>query len=295
LEKVANDLLQTQTRNFDVCICDGVLSNEETCKSLLALLKKWTGKLEEHWISKSIQVTSLQYKTSAGDRGAGDVYMMIDSWREDDYEKAVLEDDGPGRAILLQDWQHLTSSKEVNDLTPNDKDKLLEAVRLKYEFAGGCARYMFDKTVEELMEYLDTTCGSVPTWSAFARTSIPSSTSDAVNSLMQQFSIGGSTRTAMCTPVSKYVLDKAYAECRDQLTAAIEKVAAATNNNSLLGWANELGQKDVMRSVLNANLAAQKVTSRARKASRKRPKAYRINLVKGLKNSLLAFFPCSRG
>jgi hypothetical protein len=138
LEKVANDLLQTQTRSFDVCFCDGVRSNEETCKGLLTSLKKWTGKLEKHRISKSIQVTSPQYETSAGDWGAGDAYMMIDSWREDDYEKAVLEDDGPGRAILLQDWRHLASSEEVNDPTPNGKDKLLKAVRLNYEFAGDC-------------------------------------------------------------------------------------------------------------------------------------------------------------
>jgi hypothetical protein len=81
-----------------------------------------------------------------------------------------------------------------------------------YEYAGGCARFMFDESLEQLMKIFDDLfrkVGGTINWSAFAETSISDSASDAVNSLMQQFSLDGSTPTSFWTPMSKFVLNEA--------------------------------------------------------------------------------------
>ncbi len=280
VRKAVAGLLKAQTRHFDVCICHGVRSKEETCKGLLALLKSWTGDSQQDKIFKLILVTSHQYTTSDGDSPAGDDNMIIDSWREKDYEKAVLRVNKRAKAILLDDWKHLKSSQIADDPTQSDDHKLLHAVRQKYEYAGGCARYMFDKNMKQLRTDLNSKCGSVADWTVFATTSMPDSTSDAVSSLMQQF-YSDQQAKSLFTPVSKYVLLQAYTKCRDQLTDAIKTVAHLTKNDSLFGWAFELRQKDIIYSVLTANLAAQE-------ANRKRTKG---NVVRGVQNSKVAFFP----
>ncbi len=115
---------------------------------------------------------------------------------------------------------------------------------------------------------------------------MPESMTDAVHSLMQQFSLNARIHTSFCTPVSKVVLNKAYTKCGDELTAAIERVARMTKNGCFFGWASELKQKDILRSVLKANLATHEANS-----SRKRTKGNRANVLKGVENSKLAFFP----
>ncbi len=77
LKQVVDDLLQTQTKKFDVCICDGVRQIEETCKGLMASLKRWTGTCERHKISKLILVTSLQFVIPESEKVAGNANMMI--------------------------------------------------------------------------------------------------------------------------------------------------------------------------------------------------------------------------
>ncbi len=287
---VVSDLLQTRTgrQKFDVCICDGVRSKEETCKGLLALLKGLTGNAEKHKISKSILVTSLQFSIPNSEKSAGDDFMTIDSWREKDYEKAVLTPHGPGRDILLNDWNYLKSSPTVADQRLTGDDKLRQAVRQKYEYAGGCARYMFDESMEQLMKVFDDLFRKVgnANWSAFAETTMSDSAPDAVNSLMQQFSSEGTDPTSMCTPVSKFVLDMAYDKCREALTGAVKSVARITRNGSLAGWAFELSQKDIIHSVLKANLASLEANRKAAEENRGA-----TNVLKAVKNARLEFVP----
>jgi hypothetical protein len=102
----------------------------------------------------------------------------------------------------------------------------------------------------------------------------------------------------MCTPVSKFVLLRAYDKCRDKLTAAVTEVGAATQIGSLLDWAFELSQKDIIYSALNANLAAQEANllkqaanSVAQGANSKAQTANGPIVVKGVRNSKLSFFP----
>ncbi len=257
LEKAVNHLLETQARKFDVCILDGVRSNHAICEVLMSTLTVFTGSSKRRKIAKLILVTSLQFHIPDSESDEGDAFMTIDSWRKEDYEKAVWKVSGPGRAILLDDWKYLNSSQTEDDPTKTDDEKVLEAMRQKYDYAGGCARFMFDKNIKDLRIYLDAKCGSVGDWTLFAKTYVPESKLDAVNTLMQQF-YSEREHISMYTPVSKYVLRLAYANCRGKLTAAVKAVGVATGNGSLLGWAFELRQRDIIDLVLKDNLELQK-------------------------------------
>ncbi len=254
LKEVVRDLMKTRALKFDVCICDGVRPREETCKKLVWFLTPLAGDTENHMFSKLILISSLQSSSSSGETMSVDDIdkMVMDSWREDDYEKAVLVENEAVKAMLLEDWKYLTGSLGTGE---DEKAKLLEVVREKYHFAGGCARYMFDRNMVSLKEHLDEQLGRVDDWARFARTTLPDSTSEAVNSLMQQF-FSVEKNKSMCIPVSKYVLGFAYDICHEGLTIAVEAAADATKIRSLIGWAFELSQKDIIRSALEDNLAA---------------------------------------
>ena len=153
--------------------------------------------------------------------------------------------------MLLADWKILKGASDEAD-NKSEEEKLKEAVGLKYHYAGGSARYMFDAGINLLEKSLNAQCKKVPRWSAFTATNLAESTDDAVNSLMQQF-YSNEAKSSICAPVSRYVLLRAYEECRSKLTFAISIAAKATKNGALEGWAFELSQKDIIYSALKSN------------------------------------------
>lgn len=68
---------------------------------------------------------------------------------------------------------------------------------------------------------------------------------------MQRFACGQRT---CCTPVSEYVLRRAYEVCRSQLTTTVKAAANKTRNPSLLRWAFETGELDKIDRAREANL-----------------------------------------
>jgi hypothetical protein len=92
LKEAVDALLKTDPREFYVCICDGVQSQQARCEELMSSLTSWTGVK----IAKLILVTSLQFKISDGERDdVGDAFMTIDLWRKEDYKKAVVKVNAP--------------------------------------------------------------------------------------------------------------------------------------------------------------------------------------------------------
>jgi hypothetical protein len=237
----------TSRGKFDVCICDGVRANDPVCSALLGVLDSRSGRKTGAVISKLVLVTSVQFDVKNGDELGTAPYvkkLSFDSWTLADYEMAAKSDlvkDELIRSILLKDWEAPASALQIYE-----DEKMLEVVNQKYHFAGGCARYMFEMNGEQLQTALNTLCDRVERWTPFTKTKMAYKTYESVNTLMQSFSV--SERESMCTPVSKYVMRRAYDECGEELTAAVESVAKATNNPTLKGWAFELSQLDKISS-----------------------------------------------
>ena len=165
----------------------------------------------------------------------------------DDEEEAERETE----ALIPNDHEAMDTNDEYCDDDDDDDDDgalidtacALEVVSVKYFFAGGSARFMFDYLLDDLRDRLDERIKGVKQgdWIYFAQESIASSTPGAVNTLMQQFN-------GICSPVSKYVLVYAYEKCKSALVKSVRAAAIKTGNPALKGWAFELEQIDLIRS-----------------------------------------------
>lgn len=103
-----------------------------------------------------------------------------------------------------------------------DENVVEEYAIYNFFYAGGSARFMFEYTIEQIKVKLKELIGQVRfnEWESFTRPSLASSASNAVNSLMQQFS-------GQCIAVSRYILFEAYEHVEGQLIGAVEAVANA--------------------------------------------------------------------
>jgi hypothetical protein len=200
-------------------------------------------------ISKLVLITSLKFEIRNGDEFSTAAHeyvkkMSFDSWTMADYEMAaqsgLVKGESWIRSILLGDWRASSSGLQIM----SDEQKILEVMREKYDYAGGCVRYMFEMSMKELSMELKDRCDGVSNWAAFARTGMDLQTWKSVYNLMQSFS--NSNGRSMCAPVSKYVLRRAYEKCGNKLTEAVKSVANATGNPVLIDWALELSQLDVI-------------------------------------------------
>jgi hypothetical protein len=181
--------------------------------------------------------------------------MSFDSWKESDYHEAaeVAAQHDIISAILLKDWELLKTGSESNDL-PN-AEKVKQAITLKYDIAGGSARYMFalgltvvERVLNDAMQQMGET-----QWEELATNRVPSKADSLVNSLMQRFRHQNDT---YYIPVSKYVLRRAYANCRGTLAVSVASAAKRTDNPSLKGWAFEIAEINKFELALDANQQA---------------------------------------
>ena len=159
-------------------------------------------------------------------------------------EKANIDEEGDVEA---------GASSMADDGSSSDDDLLeqvswTDVVDTKFYYAGGSARFMFEFLHSELRSFLDRCCSVVPNaeWKYFAEETVSPSTPTAVNTLLQRFG-------NKISPVSKYVLFKAYEKCKTELVQSLAAVARSSNNPALKGWAFELEQIDLIRLSLESN------------------------------------------
>jgi hypothetical protein len=227
--------------SFDLCLHDGALYKDDVSKSIRAALNIATGAQDQ--IKKVVHVTSLAFRLSTGgqrlDAEGPIVRLSVDSWHLQDYHDAIncqaFIDAGKIKENLQADQDTLLPAGAGPD-TP-----LADLIDAKYYYAGGCARFMFEYELSGLIELLNDICRGLSDgqWQYFAMGSVSTQTPDGVNTLMQQF--GGHA-----TPVSKYILFRAYKVCKTKLVAAVKTVASEINNPALKGWAFELAQIDLI-------------------------------------------------
>jgi hypothetical protein len=257
---------------FDLCIHDGVLDKLEICSSMLSTLNT---AVANKLIKKVAHVTSLAFKLSTGgqllnNRLSRIVEASLDSWHEEDYQKAVsckafmnemakstdnpfpadmrflLTSAGPDDAEDPAEEKESMSSSDTpmdhNDTKGNTTLSALEVVEAKYFYAGGSARFMFQTLLENLKLDLDKRMSGVMQgdWQSFTQKSVSPRTASVVNILMQQFE-------RVCTPLSKYVLFCAYEKCKSDLVKSVRAAADSSGNPALAGWAFELEQIDLIR------------------------------------------------
>mmetsp|Transcript_24577 Transcript_24577/g.68053 ORF Transcript_24577/g.68053 Transcript_24577/m.68053 type:complete len:588 (-) Transcript_24577:140-1903(-) len=263
---------------FDLCIHDGVLDGKDFSTQMISTCNT---AVSNKAIRKVVHVTSLAFSLSTGGQRlglAGSIMQeSVDSWLLDDFFEAIKckkfasglidskrsilskdrralgndddDDDGSGPSEVGGEDEMSGSSDEVMDDGDSGEDETesgvswTEVVETKYYYAGGSARFMFDFQLSELKGELDKRCNKVQDdqWKYFAHEAVASGTPAAVNTLMQQFD-------GKASPVSKYILFKAYEKCRTDLVNAVTAIAKGGNNPALKGWAFELQQIDLIRS-----------------------------------------------
>ncbi len=264
LVETVTALMKAQTRQFDVCICDGMQTNDIKCSMLMSVLNINCEGMKQPGakICKLVLGTKLLFRIPLCDEMTGEdsvvATMTLDSWQEADYEKAAQSDlmkDPKLREMLLKDLTELTSDFPTGDgiccgdkesestEQPGDADKLMQAVRLKLYYAGGCARYMFGFSFDQLTETVQEYIGDISKWA------LNGTTNDYVDNVMQ-LCYG---KRLMRVPVSKYVLLLADEHGRSGLANMIKSVAWETGSSLLNGWALELNQFQIIRAALEAN------------------------------------------
>ncbi len=265
LKWVVDCLLRQETGKFDFAILDGVRTTEEKSKAIMNKIMSKTGNRKTDKISKAIFVTSFDFDFPYGalhreDIFEEDVDVGFDSWTESDYDRAFqssLMQQPAIRQRLLLDWNSLTknaASNAVAVIGNDDDERLKQVVKLKYPYAGGCARFMFGYNFVRLKLHLDqllARCKEAE-WTQLTSNAIESGGTNAVNRLMQRFMVKGGL--FCCTPFSEYVLFRTYQVCGSKLTKAVEAAAAKTKNPLLLGWAFELAELDKIDRARNLNL-----------------------------------------
>jgi hypothetical protein len=274
-------ILTDENERFDLCIFDGVRQSNQVCKNLLSIINAHTGKTMK--IGKSMHVTSLSFVLRGGDVDLGYKTeisrLFFDSWNRDDYVEAfenfssrrVIHDDlkedikkmtagAASQDVARIDRQHMNSN-EGDMVTVDSGDQaavtdamIEEYVDLKYYLGGGSARLMFDFTYDDVEKFLTIETERVSDWKQFTRTSIAARSADSVNTLMQRFTSNDIVQK--CTPLSRYVLMKAYENCQAELVDAVKSVADACCNPALQGWAFELQQLELIRLAVKANSEA---------------------------------------
>jgi hypothetical protein len=291
LEEVKKVLKMSEAMPFDLCIHDGVLDGNFICDNMLGKLNT---AVVNKVIKKVVHVTSLAFSLSTGGQALdpkGPIERLsVDSWRLDDYIEAtscpafakqmgtILRDDKNALNEDVDEDEIVDDeAMEVSDGNMADEDgegsgdgdsaddgessgdgdmaddgRWSDVVETKYYFAGGSARFTFDFPLSSLRRELDEQCSRVldDEWTYFSRSDVAPNTPVAVNTLMQQFE--GKT-----SPISKYILFRAYEKCRSKLVKAVKAAAAWNKNPAMKGWAFELEQIELIRMSFESNLSRQ--------------------------------------
>jgi hypothetical protein len=231
---------------FDLCLHDGFIYADDFNTSIQSTLNT---AIEAQQIKKVVHVTSRAYWLSTGgqrlDSEGPIVQLSVDSWNLQDYHDAIecpaflaAIDAGQIGDKLKADQKTLVPA----GAGPNHATSLVDVIDARYYYAGGCVRFMFEFNLSELREELGTACDNMTEdeWKFFAASSIGTGTPDVVNTLMQHFG-------RKASPVSRYILFRAYEICKTDLVTGMQRVVAeGSNNPALKGWAFELAQIDLI-------------------------------------------------
>jgi hypothetical protein len=270
------DCLEDEEGTVDLVVFDGVRTSVEICSRISSILN---GELSTGKISKIMRATSLSFviRGQDGIRGEHFDQMCFSSWTFEDH-KAAFESFRVagllGKKIVddaVEVTKHLQSidagvdgmdlgTEEENEgeakqgsTTPSGKDVEFYAER-KYFYAGGNARFMYRFTMDKLVEDLNFHFARVTNWEVFSSNDLPGAELAAVNTLMQQFP--DAAGFPKCVAVSRYVLLYASERCTGRLVDAVYAIANLTGNPSLKGWAFELNQLELIKTVLKTILAS---------------------------------------
>lgn len=262
LSSALETLFTQLTVKYDLVVYDGVRQNIEHSERGLGFLSGETG----DGLTKVIFVTSLAFRIKDGDVLPHDQRIhevdSFDSWEGPSvYVDAILKMEKKDMLDPLLEKEIRDHASSCSDKSPDHdvsreetyipltKEMVEDYVDLKYYFAGGSARFMFDYVVKNLKYLLVGLISAIKPeyWEAFL-----SSTDDAVNSLMQRFR--GNCSIAKVTGVSQFVVMIGYDKCGSKVAEAVDAAANATGNPSLRGWAFELKQLEIIKMVFKSPL-----------------------------------------
>ena len=137
--------------------------------------------------------------------------------------------------------------EEKHDGTTVSGEDVEFYVERKYHYAGGNTRFIYRFTMDNLVEELNFHFARVTNWEVFTSNDLPGAEQAAVNTLMQQSP--DAAGFPQCVAVSRYVLLHASERCSGRLVDAVYAMANLAGNPSLQGWAFELSQLELIKTV----------------------------------------------
>jgi len=181
----------------------------------------WVAMIGE-WIA--VSSTSLRLSGELTDGGMEVSYCKVDSWREEEYVQAV-----EGNRDVV--WDEVAKDERLPFSTDSN---VVEWVRAKYYYGGGCVRFMFSRTLDQCKDTIEDALQAVTTAEALLDGGAVTGTQTAVSGLCQCFD-------GEFFPLSKYVLDRVRRKV--SLTHKFIREAMARGEKigggAFLGWIHE--------------------------------------------------------
>ncbi len=213
--------------NISLIVIDGLRNGEP--------VREWLGAAADMYMSnkdvKFIFVSSVQLMTKWEGLGVLEVKEMkpmFQSWAIEEYEHACRN-----TSLWKQVSQYFDISKK------SSQSEIKEAIKDKYYYAGGCARWMFSRTVEEICESIDKAVRRVSHWGDLLRLSGGDAAQVSVNSLLQVRIPPNSPDVVETSLISAYAFQSIGQKADHSIVVAMWDWAVGHGNKAVMGWAYE--------------------------------------------------------
>jgi hypothetical protein len=213
-----NDLTDIRKSDGDILIADGL--TKDNFVAFTQACSTWRDSQNERCFvvvsSVSINVALQEEKEAAIESH------RVSSWTLEQYQEACKSDE----------FYSIVKPKLKAEGVGDEKDELILA---KYVYAGGCARWMFEFSIDDTKLDLKTYLDKVGNYKNIFREAGGDAAPDAVNHLRGLTMIHGQPTYFF---ISQYVAHWLSEKCDDERTFIIDgyKTAAQTGNPAFRGW-----------------------------------------------------------
>jgi len=218
----ALEILKSQRAiNADIAILDGVKGSVEKHYELIQFLHN----IKENEKRISVEVSSLSGKRDVqGERIYGVKRRKINGWRLDDFRKASE----------MPKFRETIESIIGGDPRQNIEERVLQ----KYHYAGYSARWMFEYTIEDIMDEVALLMQYVPDILTLYDRTAAERVTDAVNHLYLTVHI--SKYKLVRTFTSNYVFKQFTLKLGTKVVQLAYNIADEMENPSFEGWVVEM-------------------------------------------------------
>jgi hypothetical protein len=229
--KAIIDEISRLYQNISLIVIDGLRNSEPVREWLGAAVEMYTS----HVDVKFVFVSSVQLTIKWDQLGTLKVKEMkpqFQSWAIEEYEYACRN-----KALWKQVSKYFNIPKGSN-ISAN-QNVMKEAIKDKYYYAGGCARWMFSLPVAEICNTIDKAARSVSNWGELLKLSGGDAAQGSVNSLVQIRIPPNSPDIVETSLISAYAFQSIGQKADHSVVVAMWDWAVGHGNKAVMGWAYE--------------------------------------------------------